>query len=104
MAHGEAVSIGLVAECRISRRIGLLEPVELERIETLLRGARLPVRLPAGIGIDRILQTTRLDKKARRGRPEYALPAAIGRMARRRGAYAFPVPATAVRGALAEMS
>jgi 3-dehydroquinate synthase len=104
MPHGEAVSIGIAAESRIARRLGLLDPDSVVRVEALLRAARLPVRLPAGIRPERLLDAARLDKKARRGRAEYVLPADLGRMARRRGAYAFPVPAATVRAALAEIS
>ena len=79
--HGEAVSVGLALEARIAARMGLLEERALERILSLLRGLKLPLRAPAGIDRARFLRALSLDKKFLGGAAAYALPAGIGRSA-----------------------
>jgi hypothetical protein len=48
-----------------------------------------------------ILEATRLDKKARAGRVEYALPVRIGMMAEAGGRWAIPIDDDVVREVLA---
>ncbi len=43
LSHGEAISIGMVAEARLSERRGLISREETERITRLLAGLGLPV-------------------------------------------------------------
>jgi 3-dehydroquinate synthase len=61
LAHGEAVSIGMVAAAALSVRLGLLPADELTRIVTLLRQLHLPVSLPAPP--DKIIAALGQDKK-----------------------------------------
>lgn len=85
LAHGEAISIGMVAESRMARRLGLLAKDAADEIEHTLALLGLPVRLPTGSGgmpPGRILEAARHDKKAKAGKILFVLPAAIGRMAR----------------------
>ncbi len=81
MLHGECVAIGMVLEARLAERMGLAESGTSEAIVELLRVVGLPVARPARFGADELLRATRLDKKAQAGVVEYALPAAVGRMA-----------------------
>jgi 3-dehydroquinate synthase len=80
LSHGEAVSIGLVAESRIARRTGRFTGAAVRRVEALLVRLGLPVRLPRRIDPRDVLALTRSDKKVRGGEVRYALPARIGRM------------------------
>ena len=85
LTHGEAVSIGMVAETRMAQSLGLMSKADAEAVERTLAKLGLPVRLPAdrpGLRPDSILQTARLDKKSRDGKTAYVLPSAIGAMAR----------------------
>jgi|SRR5688500_6985078 len=91
LLHGEAVGIGMVLEARIAERLGVAEAGTAERIEGVLRRAGLPVRRPRELPVDRIVDATRSDKKARGGRVEYALPARIGAMAGEESGWALPV-------------
>ncbi len=61
--HGEAVSIGMVAESAISVKRGLMKPEEKERIEKLLE----KIGLPTAAAADRqgIIDAIRRDKKRR---------------------------------------
>jgi 3-dehydroquinate synthase len=91
MAHGEAVSIGMVAEAAIASRAGLLSEQAGARIERLLRSIGLPTTLPVRVRPEDILQVAHRDKKTRQGRVTYALPARIGAMANIAGDYGIAV-------------
>jgi 3-dehydroquinate synthase len=101
LLHGEAVAIGMVLETRIAERLGLAEAGTAERIEGVLRRAGLPVARPRELPVDRVVDATRLDKKARGGRVEYALPARIGAMAGEESGWALPVDDQLVHEVLA---
>jgi 3-dehydroquinate synthase len=81
LLHGECVAIGMVLEARIAERLGVAEQGTAERIAEVVARAGLPVHRPGALSVDAIVDATRLDKKARGGRVEYALPARIGAMA-----------------------
>ena len=75
--HGEAVSLGIVAEARLARRLGLAEDVTVERQERLLAAVGLPVR--AGhLDVDAVLSAITHDKKARDGRVPFVLAPSLG--------------------------
>lgn len=78
LLHGEAVAIGMVLEARLGERIGVTEPGTAERLSAVLAAAGLPTRRPDGMAGSAVLAATRSDKKARRGRVEYALIEKIG--------------------------
>ena len=88
LAHGEAVSIGMVAEARIAARTGILTDGAAERIARLCDRAGLPTAVPPAFTPAAILEVARHDKKNRQGRIAYALPRRIGAMAGVKGDYA----------------
>lgn len=92
LLHGEAVAIGMVLESRLAERLAVAGPGTAEVVEGAVRAAGLPVAVPAGLEGAAILEATRSDKKARAGAVEYALPAAIGRMAGAERGWGLPVP------------
>ncbi|MDR5710087.1 MAG: 3-dehydroquinate synthase, partial [Armatimonadota bacterium] len=77
--HGEAVAQGMVAEARLAVRLGLLRPMEFDRLTALLERADLPTRL-APLGPRELLDRMFLDKKVRAGWLRFALPERIGRV------------------------
>jgi len=94
MPHGEAVSIGMVAETRLAARLGVLAQTDAAAIEALLASLGLPVRLPAdhaGMTPWAILEAARRDKKSREGRIAYVLPSRIGEMSRGPAGYGIPL-------------
>jgi 3-dehydroquinate synthase len=101
LLHGEAVAIGMVLEARIAERLGVAESGTAQRIESVLRRAGLPVARPRELAVDSVVDATRLDKKARGGRVEYALPARIGAMAGEASGWALPVDDQLVHEVLA---
>jgi 3-dehydroquinate synthase len=80
VAHGEAVAIGLVAESRLAEKMTGLPRAQIERIANLLRALGLPIRPPAKLDAQRLMQAAGRDKKTRRGVVRCALPERIGRM------------------------
>jgi 3-dehydroquinate synthase len=61
--HGEAVAVGMLMAAELSARQGWLGPEAVERIEALLRRARLPAEPPAELLTDRFLALMAVDKK-----------------------------------------
>jgi 3-dehydroquinate synthase len=91
LLHGEAVAIGMVLEARLAERIGIAERGTADSIERVVTRAGLPTHVPASLASDDILRATRLDKKARAGAVEYALPERVGVMANANRGWAEPV-------------
>lgn len=81
LLHGEAVAIGMALESALAERAGIAASGTYDAVKRAVVGAGLPTTPPDGQSPEGILEATRLDKKARRGAVEYALPARIGMMA-----------------------
>ena len=75
--HGEAVSLGMTAEARLARRLGIADAETVERQERLLAALGLPVRMTP-LDHDAVLSAMSRDKKARDGRLPFVLAPAIG--------------------------
>jgi len=100
LLHGEAVAIGMVVEAEIGERLEVTRGGTADRLRTVLARCGLPVRVPMDLTTSGIIEMTRLDKKSRAGRVEYALIREPGSPARRNGGYAVPVEDAAVRDAI----
>jgi 3-dehydroquinate synthase len=81
LLHGEAVAIGMAVESCLAERLGLAEPGIADRVRMALSGAMLPYHVPSSLDPAQLVALTKSDKKARKGRVEYALPCTIGHMA-----------------------
>lgn len=103
LLHGAAVAIGMVLEAEAGERLGVTESGTRARIEEALRAVGLPTRVPAAQAPADVLTATMLDKKAREGAVEYALPATIGAMAGADRAYGTRVPDALVLAVLDEL-
>jgi 3-dehydroquinate synthase len=75
--HGEAVSLGIVAEARLAARLGIAGPETVERQERLLAALGLPVST-GSVAADAVLAAIRRDKKARDGHVPFVLAPSIG--------------------------
>ncbi len=78
IAHGEAVSMGLVLEAALGERLGVTAHGTCDELRTALGRAGLPVAAPRRLAAADVIAATRSDKKTRDGRVEYALLARIG--------------------------
>lgn len=100
LLHGEAVAIGMVAEAKIGEAVGITEAGTAAALERSLTSFGLPTCIPSGFSSRAILEYTRLDKKARAGRVEYALLEGIGRSSRGPGSYGVAVEDEVVKEVL----
>ena len=102
--HGWAVATGMVVESAIAERIGIAVTGTARVIADAVRRMSLPTLITGATKpqiADRIIELTQVDKKARGGRVQYALPARIGEMAGADRGYGTPVDDAVVREVLA---
>jgi 3-dehydroquinate synthase len=76
--HGEAVSIGMLLEAKLSQALNLIEREEVLKIKAIIDAYGLPSALPAGIDVDYMLSSMQLDKKSVAGELTFILPQKIG--------------------------
>jgi 3-dehydroquinate synthase len=76
--HGEAVACGMLIAADLSARLGMINAAEVNRLESLLRRAGLPVRAP-DLGQERWMALMGRDKKAEGGALRFVLLESIGR-------------------------
>jgi 3-dehydroquinate synthase len=97
LLHGAAIGIGMCCESALAEHLGMAEPRVSARVWSAVVAAGLPARVPASVSIDDVIAATYADKKSRRGRVEYALPARIGAMAGADRGWSVPVDDATVR-------
>ncbi|HYE90315.1 MAG TPA: 3-dehydroquinate synthase [Terriglobales bacterium] len=97
LTHGEAVSLGMVAEAALAVRLGIATAQTRARQERLLARLGLPIRM-AAVDPARVLEAMTRDKKARNGQVPIVLAPEIGRFT-----IAARVSPDDVRAALAEL-
>ncbi len=78
LLHGEAVSIGLVAQARLGQELGFISKENVGRLERLLQNAGLPIRVPGYIQIPELLKKLYTDKKVRDSRLRFVFQKEIG--------------------------
>lgn len=78
--HGEAISIGMVYEAKLSSMLGFLDKESFEKIKNSLKNFGLPTSLPLGFDSSAMVKTILLDKKNIEGKIRMVIPEAIGKM------------------------
>jgi 3-dehydroquinate synthetase len=96
--HGEAVSLGIVTEARLARRLGLADAATTTRQEALLAAVGLPIQA-ASVDVEAVLSAITRDKKARDGRVPFVLSPRLGEFR-----VVYDVPPADVRAALGELA
>jgi 3-dehydroquinate synthase len=76
--HGEAVSLGLVAACRLSVQKAGLPAEDAQRILDALAHFQLPMRLPADLSTDALMTALQKDKKFAQGEVRFVLCPRLG--------------------------
>lgn len=76
--HGEAVGLGMLAACGISRRMSLLNENYFQRIDNLIKRTGIPTRIK-GLDIKKIIAAHYHDKKFLGGVNKFVLLKGIGR-------------------------
>ena len=80
LRHGEAISIGMVAEAKYAARIGVAGVGLDEAIAETLSALGLPVQIPDEMPHDEIIRAMRMDKKKNAKEIRFALPVEIGKV------------------------
>ncbi|MBM7854059.1 3-dehydroquinate synthase [Desulfohalotomaculum tongense] len=76
--HGEAVAMGMVAEARIAKELGLINRDVVQRIETLIARTGLPTQLPGDLSPAELMASMYKDKKVLDDTLTFALISNIG--------------------------
>ena len=79
LRHGECVGLGVLAACRLSADLNLLDERVVDRVREELVRMGLPTNMPEPIEADRILAGIAHDKKSQAGRHRFVLLEEIGR-------------------------
>lgn len=74
LQHGEAVALGLVAACELSRALGLADASFVDQTRSLLSRAGLPVRVRGLPSADALIARMAHDKKATGGAVRFIVP------------------------------
>jgi 3-dehydroquinate synthase len=89
--HGEAVAVGLMAECRIAERLGVAPAGIADRVTGLLSALGFRARLRGATSLEAIVSAMASDKKNRGGAIRFALPRALGSMHESSGGWTVAV-------------
>ncbi len=78
LLHGEAVSIGLIAQAKLAVKYGYMNEVEEQRVVALLKRANLPTSIPDYIDREQLVKKLYTDKKVKNGQLRFVLQKGIG--------------------------
>jgi len=104
LLHGEALSIGLAAEVRLSRQFGHMTKAECDEVICLLEKARLPVAIPSYIDREELVEKLYTDKKVKNKTLRFVLQQGIGKIVEfEDGVFAVPVEKDVARKIIMDM-
>ncbi len=76
--HGEAVTIGMYMEAKLSQQLGFIDNKEVLRIKALIDSYGLPSEMPGEIQINDLMESMQIDKKTVAGKMHFVLPEKVG--------------------------
>lgn len=92
LLHGEAVSIGMVAEVKLAYRLGYVTEKERDAVIALLAKAQLPITIPEYIDREALVRKLYTDKKIREGKLRFVIQKGIGNIVEfEPGVFAAPI-------------
>lgn len=104
LLHGEAVSIGLVAEANLALKLGYITEEERDAVEALLQKAELPTAIPDYIDREALVKKLYTDKKVRDGRLRFVIQKGIGDIVEfEPGVFATPIEESVAREIIMQM-
>ncbi|HCS14285.1 MAG TPA: 3-dehydroquinate synthase [Lachnospiraceae bacterium] len=104
LLHGEAVSIGLVAQLHLACRLGYVTKEQADRVTALLERAELPVQIPDYIDREALVRKLYTDKKVKNGQLRFVVQKGIGDIVEfEGGSFATPVTEETAREIIMEM-
>ena len=78
LLHGEALSIGMVAEVHLAHKLGYMTTEERDAVIALLKRADLPVAMPDYIDREALVKKLYTDKKVKNGQLRFVVQKGIG--------------------------
>ncbi len=104
LLHGEALSIGMVAQVELGCRLGFLTEDEKNRVIRLQKKIGLPVEIPSYIDREELVRKLYTDKKVRDGKLRFVFQKGIGEvMTFGEDVYARPTTEEEIRDVLMTM-
>ena len=92
LLHGEALSIGLVAEVKLATDLGYMTKEEADKVIALLEKAQLPVAIPEYIDKEQLVKKSYTDKKVKNGQLRFVIQKGIGDVVEfEEGVFATPI-------------
>lgn len=78
LRHGDAVSIGMVAEARLADFLQISQNGVTTKLQDILSGLNLPTEIPPDVDRQNLLEAMQVDKKRSAGALRFALPVEVG--------------------------
>lgn len=104
LLHGQALSIGMVAQVNLGCKMRFLSEEQRDRVTALLKRIGLPVTIPDGIDREELVKKLYTDKKVRDGKLRFVFQKGIGGvMTFGEDVYAKPVAESEIREIIMEM-
>ena len=104
LLHGEALSIGMVAQVNLGNKLGYISDEDKNRVIALLERVGLPIAIPDYIDLENLLKKLYTDKKVRAGKIRFVFQKGIGAIQQfERDTYATPIGESAIKEILKKM-
>lgn len=104
LSHGEAVSIGMIAQMKLGCELGYVTQQEIQDVSNLLEKANLPVVIPDYIDREELVKKLYTDKKVKNGTLRFVVQKGIGNVVEfEEGVFATPVTESVARKIIMEM-
>lgn len=104
LLHGEALSIGLVAEVFLAKKLGYMTEKEKNRVIHLLEKTNLPVTIPEYIDREKLVKKLYTDKKVKNGQLRFVVQRGIGEIVEfQENNFAIPIEESVAREIIMEM-
>ncbi|MBQ2801989.1 MAG: 3-dehydroquinate synthase [Lachnospiraceae bacterium] len=104
LLHGEALSIGMVAEVSLAKKLGYVTEEEKNRVIALLEQAKLPVVIPEYIDREKLVKKLYTDKKVKNGQLRFVVQQGIGEIVEyQENNFAIPIEESVAREIIMEM-
>ncbi|MBD5480135.1 MAG: 3-dehydroquinate synthase [Lachnospiraceae bacterium] len=104
LLHGEALSIGIVAEVKLAYKLGYMTEGQRDDVTALLKKADLPTAIPAYIDREYLVKKLYTDKKVKNGQLRFVIQNGIGDVvAFNEGVYATKIEEDVAREIIFDM-
>ncbi len=104
LLHGEALSIGMVAEVKLAYKLGYMTEEQRDDVIKLLAKAHLPIAIPDYIDREELVKKLYTDKKVKNGQLRFVVQKGIGDVVEfSEGVYATPIEEDVAREMILDM-